>query len=111
MPSPLTRHQRRAITTFLAERDALFELLETNRHTPLPDAVAHRGRAALAGVERLLAGTGRAASARVPDTNPVMPADLFIALSQASLALDAFLRATPPPPRPPGNFPRAEPAD
>lgn len=111
MPSPLTHHQRRAVETFLAERDALFELLEHDRHTPLPDAVAHRGRAALAGAERLLAAAGHAPGARVPDTNPLMPADLFVALIQTSLAVEDFLRDVPAPPRSRDNYPRAEASD
>jgi len=106
MPSP-TRRQRQALAHFLHEKQALFEHLEHDRLTPLSDDLAHRGRAALFGALRLLQqrrvarnikslGT-RQVQPSFPDTGPLMPVDLFIALAQVTESLKSEFREPPQP--------------
>ena len=97
MPTQLTHRQRHAIAHFASERDALFDLLEFDRQAPLAAPIAHR----------VLAATGHATRAHLPDIASPQPADLFIALTQTSLALAALLAAHRVP-RPKGDYPRAE---
>lgn len=83
----ISRRQRRALNHFLIEQEALFEALEDDRTTPLPEALAHRGRAAVAGALRLLAGTSHQLPP-LPDTSPLLPVALFVALAQVTCALE-----------------------
>lgn len=93
MPNPpLTRRQRRAVVHFLAERDALFALLETDRLTPLPREVELRGRQILGRIGVVLRGLGHAPQP-LPDSSPLMPADLMLALVTTSSLLTAHFRS------------------
>jgi hypothetical protein len=103
---PITRTERRALAKFHTEREALFALLEHDRLTPLPDAVAHRGRAAIAGALRLLAQrraarnvqpSGHRPAVPFPDTGPLLPADLFVALCAVTASLEIQFRERPQP--------------
>ena len=107
MPSP-TRRQRQALAPFLHEKQVLFEHLEHDRLTPLSDDLAHRGRAALFGALRLLQqrrvarnikspGANPSLETAFPDTGPLMPRDLFIALAQVTESLKSEFREPPQP--------------
>ena len=96
MPNPpITARERKALNIFLAEREALFALLEHDRLTPLSEATAHRGRAAIAGALRLLPNTGGKPAAPLPETGPLLPVELFLALCQVGLSLESQFRERP----------------
>ena len=114
MPNP-TRRRRQALMHFLHEKQVLFEHLEHDRLTPLSDDLAHRGRAALFGALRLLSspsspshslgggtkrslvGGSRILDTSFPDTGPLMPVELFVALAQITEALKSEFREPPQP--------------
>ena len=83
----LSRRQRKALSHFETERDALFVRLEHDRLVPLDAATARRGRAAVAGAWRLLAGSGFRTDAPLPGAGILMPGALFVALLEANLRL------------------------
>jgi hypothetical protein len=110
LPPPLTRRQRDGIGKYFDRQEALFALLEGDRHAPLDEALIRRGRAALAAGWRLLAGTGRRPLSPLPEpplAAPLLPRDLFVALADCAIALRDELMSRPGPlPATPEIYPR-----